>query len=112
MVDSVLRAVERYDMLQSGDSVVVGLSGGADSVSLLHVLNSINEKYNLNIYAAHLNHMLRGEEAERDEAFCKILSPGRSTAIQCHKVCVYAVGGRSKCQVRLVDRLHAASGNK
>ena len=73
MVDSVLRAVERYDMLQNGDSVVVGLSGGADSVSLLHVLNSIKEKYNLTIYAAHLNHMLRGEEAERDEDFCKIL---------------------------------------
>ena len=60
MVDSVLRAVERYDMLQNGDSVVVGLSGGADSVSLLHMLNSIKEKYNLTLYAAHLNHMLRG----------------------------------------------------
>lgn len=73
MVNAVLRAVERYDMLSRGDSVIVALSGGADSVSLLHVLISIKEKYNLNIYAAHLNHLLRGLEAERDEHFCKIL---------------------------------------
>ncbi len=73
MVNAVLRAVEQYDMLSPGDSVIVALSGGADSVSLLHVLISIKEKYNLNIYAAHLNHLLRGIEAERDEHFCKIL---------------------------------------
>ncbi len=73
MVNAVLRAVEQYDMLSPGDSVIVALSGGADSVSLLHVLISVKEKYNLNIYAAHLNHLLRGIEAERDEHFCKIL---------------------------------------
>ena len=73
MVNAVLRAVERYDMLSRGDSVIAALSGGADSVSLLHILISIKEKYSLNIYAAHLNHQLRGVEAERDEHFCKIL---------------------------------------
>ena len=73
MVNAVLKAVERYNMLSPGDSVIVALSGGADSVSLLHVIISIKEKYSLNIYAAHLNHQLRGDEAERDETFCKIL---------------------------------------
>ena len=73
MVNAVLRAVEQYSMLSPGDSVIVALSGGADSVSLLHILISIKEKYSLNIYAAHLNHQLRGVEAERDEHFCKIL---------------------------------------
>ena len=73
MVHPVLKAVERYNMLSPGDSVIVALSGGADSVSLLHVIISIKEKYSLNIYAAHLNHQLRGDEAERDETFCKIL---------------------------------------
>ena len=66
-------AVKKYDMLKSGDRVVVALSGGADSVSLLDNLNDIKELYNLTIYAAHVNHLLRGAEAERDENFCKIL---------------------------------------
>lgn len=65
--------IKKYNLLQSGDRVVVALSGGADSVTLLDMLNSIKEQYNLTIYAAHLNHNLRGEEADRDESFCKIL---------------------------------------
>ena len=73
MIDAVRQTVGRYDMLQSGDSVTVALSGGADSVALLHVLYSLKEEYNLNLSAAHLNHGIRGEEAKRDEDFCKIL---------------------------------------
>lgn len=60
-------------MLQKGDSVVVALSGGADSVSLLHCLYSIKEQYNLTLHACHVNHGIRGAEADRDEQFCKIL---------------------------------------
>ena len=81
MINAVLQTIERNDLLLQGDSVIVALSGGADSVALLHVLNSIKEKYNLKIYAAHLNHMLRGEEADRDEKFCKILCENYSTEL-------------------------------
>ncbi len=59
-------AVERYNMLSQGDSVIVGLSGGADSSALLHYLCSLRERMSLNITAVHVNHMIRGEEAERD----------------------------------------------
>ncbi len=73
MVNKVIRTVERFDMLPSGGCVIAALSGGADSVAMFHCLISIKEKYNLNLAAAHLNHQLRGEEADRDEGFCKIL---------------------------------------
>ena len=66
-------AIKKYDLLSGGDSVIIALSGGADSVTLLSVLNSIKEKYNLKLYAAHLNHGIRGEEADNDEKFCKVL---------------------------------------
>ena len=66
-------AIEKYKFLSGGDSVIIALSGGADSVTLLSVLNSLKEKYNLKLYAAHLNHGIRGEEADNDEKFCKIL---------------------------------------
>lgn len=64
-------AIEKYHMLNYGDSVVVGLSGGADSCSMLHYLCSIREEFGLNIVAVHLNHMIRGNEAERDASFAE-----------------------------------------
>jgi len=68
-----LETAKHYAMLTSGDSIVAGLSGGADSVSLLHWLCSIREEYQLDLCAAHLNHGLRGNESDGDEAFCRAL---------------------------------------
>ena len=73
MTPKALAACEKYNMLENGGAVVAALSGGADSTALLHFLYSVKEKYNLTVYAAHLNHGIRGEEADRDEIFCKIL---------------------------------------
>ena len=73
MVNRVLRTNKKFSLFENGDKIIVALSGGADSVSLLHVLNSLKEQYGLTLYAAHLNHGIRGEEADRDERFCKIL---------------------------------------
>lgn len=61
-------------MLESADTVIVGLSGGADSVCLLHFLLSLkNDLPHLSVKATHVNHMIRGSEAIRDEEFCKEL---------------------------------------
>ena len=68
------KAIEKYAMLKKGDRVIVGLSGGADSVCLLHFLNSIKNEYNLTIVSAHINHGIRGEEATRDAIFSKTFS--------------------------------------
>ena len=57
--------IEKHRMLPSYSTVVVGLSGGADSVALLHILHSLN----YNCIAAHCNFHLRGEESDRDEQF-------------------------------------------
>ncbi len=58
-------------MLLPGDRVLVALSGGADSMALLHVLLSLREEYRLHIAAAHYHHGIRGEEADRDEGFVR-----------------------------------------
>lgn len=73
MNHKVEKTLRDYDMLSDFDKVVVALSGGADSVALLYALNSIKEKYNLILYACHLNHMIRGQEAQRDEDFVRNL---------------------------------------
>ena len=57
----------------SGASILVALSGGPDSVALLHSLASLRKSFGLQIAAAHLNHALRGSESDRDESFCRDL---------------------------------------
>ena len=66
----VKQTIERHHMLNSGDTVLVALSGGADSMALLNVLYSIKDEYSLTLCAAHFNHKIRGDEADRDEKFC------------------------------------------
>ncbi len=69
VIEDVRRTVEKYGMLQSGDKVVVGVSGGPDSICLLHVLKGLAEVYGITLYAAHLNHMFRGKAAEEDAVY-------------------------------------------
>lgn len=66
------KTVKMHGMLKENDRVLVGLSGGADSTALLHVLCELKDEYNLCIAAAHINHNLR-ETADRDMNFCKEL---------------------------------------
>lgn len=73
MNNKVLTFAKDNSMITSGDGIIVGLSGGADSVCLLHLLCSFREKINIKVGAAHLNHMLRGKEAQRDEHYCQQL---------------------------------------
>ena len=73
MRDKVLRFIEENRLLETGDKVIVAVSGGADSVSLLHLFISVKELYHLSVFAYHFNHMIRGEEADRDERFVREL---------------------------------------
>ena len=66
----IIRTIERHQMLSKGDTVLVALSGGADSMALLNVLYELKEQYSLALFAAHFNHSIRGAEAKRDEDFC------------------------------------------
>ncbi len=76
VLEKVQRAISEYNMLKEGNTVIVGLSGGADSVCLLHVLDSLKEAYKLKIVASHVNHGIRGDEAKRDSDFSRALAKG------------------------------------
>lgn len=73
MQKKVLEFISEYQMLERGDRLVVGVSGGADSVCLLRLLHGYSKNYNLKLFAVHVNHGLRGEEAAHDEAFAQEL---------------------------------------
>lgn len=70
-VDQTLHA---HCMIQTGDKVLVGVSGGPDSVALIHVLHVLAPKYELKLAVAHLNHGLRRNEADSDQAFVTALA--------------------------------------
>lgn len=70
MRETLLETIQNEAMLQTGDKVLVGLSGGADSVCLLLNLLELKAEFSLEISAIHINHQLRGAESDRDERFC------------------------------------------
>ncbi len=65
-----IETIERYEMLRQGE-VLLGLSGGADSMSLLYLLHGLQKEFGFRLKAAHVHHGLRGSEADRDEAFVR-----------------------------------------
>ena len=69
----VLAFIRRWSLLKGGDRVVLALSGGPDSVALALILLELgaNGELPLRLHLAHLNHALRGEESDREEAFCR-----------------------------------------
>ncbi|MDH7600799.1 MAG: tRNA lysidine(34) synthetase TilS [Armatimonadota bacterium] len=66
---NVLRAVPQYHMFSPGDRVLVAVSGGPDSVAMLHALHASAEKLGIALCVAHFNHCLRGSESDQDERF-------------------------------------------
>lgn len=66
IIERVEATIRRYNMLDRQTRVLVAVSGGADSTALLHLLKRLSVPLEIELYAAHLNHQLRGDEAEQD----------------------------------------------
>lgn len=96
MENKVLQAIERFSLLEKGNNITVALSGGADSMALLYALISLKDKLGITVTAAHLNHGIRGEEADRDEQFVKA---------QCEKL-----GIKCFCEYADIPKLSAEQG--
>ncbi len=73
MLRKVLNYATVNHMVEQGDRIVVGVSGGADSVCLLHALLKLYREEGVTLLVVHINHGIRGEEADRDEQFVKML---------------------------------------
>lgn len=92
MIKKVLHTISKHGMIGNGERVLVCVSGGADSVALLHVLLRLRNFYNINVFAAHMNHCLRGDEANEDENFVRELCNSKDVElfIERHDVQDYA----------------------
>jgi tRNA(Ile)-lysidine synthase len=74
LLDRVVHTIERHRMFTPGDRVAVAVSGGADSVCLLHVLLELAPRWNLTVSVVHVNHNLRGEASVTGGEFVRTLA--------------------------------------
>ena len=65
----ILKLNKKYNLIENNDTIVVGFSGGPDSVFLVEMLKKLQYFFNFKIYLVHINHLLRGEDADADENF-------------------------------------------
>lgn len=71
MMDKLRALSKEYDMLPAGALVLCAVSGGADSMCLLHLLDALSSEWGFSLRCAHFNHNLRGAESDRDEEFVR-----------------------------------------
>lgn len=92
MLAGISAFMDKYGMLDGADMLLCAVSGGADSVCLLHAMLSLG----LKVKALHFNHLLRGEESDRDEQFVRRLCAGLGVELICGRgdVNEYAAGHR------------------
>ena len=116
----VRATVQAHRMLQGGETVVVGVSGGADSTSLLHLLWRLREEYRLKLHVCHVNHLLRGIAADQDAQQVRALARRLSLPCTVNRAQVARLVGkgvsleeagrraRYRCFTRLAARIGAA----
>ncbi|NLN65786.1 MAG: tRNA lysidine(34) synthetase TilS [Clostridiaceae bacterium] len=96
---------DKKHVLLPDTSVVVGVSGGADSVCLLHVLRSLSKTRSFSVFAVHINHMLRGTESNDDESFVRDLCSCWQIPLQVFREDVGAFSKERGCSVEEAGRI-------
>jgi tRNA(Ile)-lysidine synthase len=100
----VIDFIQRYSLIAPEDTVVVGVSGGADSVCLLHVLVKWQKALGMRLHVAHLNHQLRGVESEADAGYVSNLADSLGIPITIGRQDVAAYRTKRNCSVEEAAR--------
>jgi tRNA(Ile)-lysidine synthase len=95
----ILRTTAKFHMLNKGDKVLVGFSGGPDSMALLSFLNELKELLNIKICALHINHRLRANAADKDERFAIQICEKWKVPVRSEKVAVKKYAQKHKLSI-------------
>ena len=99
----VINTINTHNLIKKGDRVLLALSGGSDSVSLLHILNDIKSVYGFELFACHLNHSIR-KEADSDSEFVKALCDELGVECFFKKADIKEIAKREKISEELAGR--------
>lgn len=105
MIEKVRKTIEKYHMLEYGDRVAAGVSGGADSVALLMVLLELQKDYDLSITVVHVNHMLRDAAAE-EESYVKELCEKSGIPCEVYRKDIHAYANEMACSTEEAGRIY------
>ncbi len=97
MLKRVKETIARYDLIRRYDRIVVGVSGGPDSLALLYLLNSLKKELKLNLHVAHLDHMLRKDSA-KDRAFVETTAGELNLPVTATKLNLKAMSKRGSLE--------------
>jgi tRNA(Ile)-lysidine synthase len=102
IVESVESVLQKYNI--NSANIIVGISGGPDSVCLTHILYSLKDKYKLNLYLVHINHKLRGKDSERDEKFVTNLAHKLNLPVIVKRINIKEIAKKRKLNIELLSR--------
>ena len=106
MTDKLIsQTILKYKMLSQSVHIIVGVSGGADSMCLIHFLSSISDEMEIELTVAHLNHMIRGNEALRDELFVEQWCKENGIKFICERVDIPKLAKEKKLGLEECGRL-------
>lgn len=71
MKEKVKETIKKYNLINPGDKIILGVSGGPDSIAMLDILRQLESKLDFEIYVVHINHSIRGKDADEDEEYVK-----------------------------------------
>lgn len=103
-LNRVVNFIKEKHLIKQCDNVLCAVSGGADSMALIHLLNYLSKKMYFDICACHVNHGIRGEEADRDEQF--VIDYCTKNGIPCYteKIDIPAIAKQNKANVEQTAR--------
>jgi tRNA(Ile)-lysidine synthase len=104
LVQKVKKIIIQENLIEKNDNVLLGISGGIDSTTLLFVLLEIQKTMDLKLGLAHINHMLRGKESERDEEFVKELAGRLHLPLYVERVDVKEIAVEKKLSIQHAGR--------
>ncbi|WP_297214115.1 MULTISPECIES: tRNA lysidine(34) synthetase TilS [Thermodesulfovibrio] len=105
LLEKVEKTVKKYNMISQGDHILVGLSGGPDSVCLLNVLKELSLKFKLKISAAYINHGLRPDEIPGEIQFCQRLCDDLNINFHTKEINVRALAEIEKINIQEAARI-------
>src|SRR4030042_12617 len=97
ILEKTKNTIRQYDLIARGDKIVVGVSGGPDSLVLLFLLNSIKKEFKLKLHIAHLDHMLR-KDSGRDKEFVQKLADKLKIPATCARINVKAIAKKGSLE--------------
>ncbi len=103
---SVFNTINTHRLMKTGDAIMIGVSGGPDSVALVKILHTMNAAKGLRLrfVVAHLNHKLRGKDAEEDAQFVRDFAAGLSLPCKVKEVDVQKIADQTKCSIEEAAR--------